>query len=637
VLPPDCGCYLINLDRSQERLTTMHARLAALGIAYERVSGVDGALLDEATFGEYTRENRYYKPVRRNEVGCYLSHNKTLQRFLESGLEYALILEDDALLDADSCAVITEALVLRNSRQADLLQWDVLKLHQSRRRRIELARLGPCCLVEYGPSVPSTTTAALWTRAGAQRWLEAFRHCQRPVDCDLQHPWEYGLTVLSVHPPVITQSGDASTIGQRKGTLIRNPWPKLCYELNRIWPRLRYFSRRYGWAFLLQWLWKKCLTLPATKIPPPRNIRVLHFVTGGFSGGATQVAIQLVQAARTSPQIEPLLVLRRKRKTDPQRIAELEAAGVPVCVVPGWSHIATIWALLRLCHQFRPNILLAHGFSEHLWGRYAGLLAGIPHLIHVEHNTRERYTPWRRAQTRWLAKRTARIIGVSEGVRQALLDMDMPSERTIAIPNGINLVPFAGAEAQPLSKRIPGIVMVARLSRQKDHPTLLHAIALLRERGLMPVLLLAGTGKPRQRAALERLSAELGLRDQVQFLGLHRNVPELLLSHRICVLITHYEGMPLALVEGMAAGCAVVASAVPGVCGVITNEEDGLLVPESDPIALANALERLLRDDTLAIRLGITARNKAIAEYGRGTMHARYERLCLELVKQDDV
>jgi hypothetical protein len=103
-------------------------------------------------------------------------------------------------------------------------------------------------------------------------------------------------------------------------------------------------------------------------------IRVLHFVTGGFSGGATQVAIALVNAARGSGRIEPLLVLRRKRRGDPKRIAELEQAGVPLAVVPGWSHAASIAALVRVCREFRPEVLVALGFSEHLWGRYAGLL-----------------------------------------------------------------------------------------------------------------------------------------------------------------------------------------------------------------------------------------------------------------------
>jgi glycosyltransferase involved in cell wall biosynthesis len=362
-------------------------------------------------------------------------------------------------------------------------------------------------------------------------------------------------------------------------------------------------------------------------------VRVLHFVTGGFSGGATQVAIQLVDAARAGDTIEPLLVLRRKRRTPAARIEQLRARGVPLALVPGWSHLATIIALVRLCRRFQPDVLVAHGFSEHLWGRYAGLLAGVPHLVHVEHNTRERYTRWRLWQTRWLARRTDCIVGCSEGVRQVLLQMGMPPERTLAIPNGIDLAPFAEADAHPYAARIPGIVMVARFSRQKDHATLLRAVALLKQRGLSVPVQLPGGGKPLHRAPLQRLAAELGIADLVQLPGVVRDVPQRLMQHQLCVLSTHYEGMPLALLEGMAAGCAVVGSAVPGVREVITDGHDGRLVPEADPEALADTLEQLLRHPEQAAQLAAQARRTALAQYGRERMHQRYEALLLALAR----
>jgi glycosyltransferase involved in cell wall biosynthesis len=368
-------------------------------------------------------------------------------------------------------------------------------------------------------------------------------------------------------------------------------------------------------------------------LPVSHAVRVLHFVTGGFSGGATQVAVQLVNAARASDAVEPLLVLRRKRHADPARIEELRRAGVPLELVAGWSHAATIAALVGVCRRFKPDVLVAHGFSEHLWGRYAGLLAKVPHLVHVEHNTRERYSAWRRAQTRWLAKRTDRIVGCSEGVRQALRAMGMPAERTIAIPNGIRLEPFAAADAHPFAQRVPGIVMVARFSKQKDHATLLRAAALLRERGLAPPVLFAGGGKDLHRKPLEKLAAELGIAAQVQFLGVVRNVPELLLGHQLAVLATHYEGMPLALLEGMAAGCAVIGSAVPGVREVIEDGSDGRLVAESDPVAMADAIEELLRDPAQAARLAANARQVALDRHGRELMNQRYEALFLELAR----
>lgn len=374
------------------------------------------------------------------------------------------------------------------------------------------------------------------------------------------------------------------------------------------------------------------LAAPAARSGPARRVRVLHFVTGGFSGGATRVAIALTAGARAGEAVEPLLVLRRKRHTDPRRIAELEAAGLPVRTVPGWSNLVAIVALARICRAFRPDVLVAHGYSEHLWGRYAGLLAGVPALVHVEHNTRERYTPWRRAQTRWLARRTARFVGCSEGVRAALLALGMPSGRTLAIPNGIDIAPFAAAEASPFAAREPGLVMVARYSRQKDHATLLRALARLRERGLRPPLALVGGGGRRHRRAVERLAARLGLDDgQVAFLGVRHDVPELLMRHQLCVLSTRWEGMPLALVEGMAAGCAVIGTAVPGVREMIADGIDGRLVPPGDPEAMARAIEDLLRDPEGAAAIAARARARALAEFSRERMNERYEALFREL------
>lgn len=384
-------------------------------------------------------------------------------------------------------------------------------------------------------------------------------------------------------------------------------------------------------------------TPPAAPSPTARGlpqddaeaaVRVLHFVTGGFSGGATQVAIGLVRAAHGGGVIEPLLVLRRKRRGDPRRVAELEQAGLPVRTVAGWSHLATVIELVRLCRAFRPDVLMAHGFSEHLWGRYAGWLARVPVLVHVEHNTRERYTRWRLAQTRWLARRTQCIVGCSEGVRRRLLEMGMPADRTIAIPNGIRLDRFDAADRHPFAGREPGLVMVARFARQKDHRTLLEALAILRRRDLRPPALLVGGGKAAHRQRIEQAAETLGLADgQVQFLGVRRDVPELLMQHRLCVLSTHYEGMPLALLEGMAAGCAVIGSDVPGVSEVLRDGIDGRLVAESDPAALADAIEALLVEPARAASMAAQARQRAIDAHGLDLMHRRYETLCLDLVR----
>lgn len=359
---------------------------------------------------------------------------------------------------------------------------------------------------------------------------------------------------------------------------------------------------------------------------PPARPRVVHFVTGGFSG-ATQVAVDLCLAARAAGRFEPVLVLRHKRHTPPERVEALRAQGLEVHVVTGVAHWVTIWAMWRLLRRLKPRVLMAHGFPEHLLGRHAGLLARVPHLVQVEHNSRERYTRWRLWQARWLSQRTQALVGVSEGVRRALVLLGMPEAKTRAIPNGIDLSRFDAAEQVDFGERAPAILMSARFARQKDQPTLIRALALLRERGLTPQLGLAGGGKPSLLRHAQGLTAKLQLGDQVQWLGHVHNLPERLMATQIFVLATHWEGMPLALVEAMAAGCACIASEVDGVQGVIEPEVTGLLVAEGDAQGLALALERLLTEPGLAERLGRAARQRALAEHGLSLMLQRYEDL----------
>ncbi len=363
--------------------------------------------------------------------------------------------------------------------------------------------------------------------------------------------------------------------------------------------------------------------------PPGARPKVVHFVTGGFSG-ATQVAIDLCLSALRDSAYEPILVLRRKSRTSQARINALRERGLTVLVVSSaWLHLPIVVELARLLRELQPAALLAHGFPEHLIGRRAGLRAGVPVMIQVEHNSRERYSPW----SLWLSRRGAQVstalVGVSEGVRQGLIAQGLPPEKTIAIPNGIDLSRFAASGGE----REAGLVMAARFARQKDHATLIAALALLRARGVTPPVQLAGTGP--LMARMQARAARGGLQAQVRFLGHHNDMPGLLRSQRIFVLATHFEGMPLALVEAMASGCACIASDVIGVRGVIDHERTGLLVPEGDADALAAAIERLLLDPALADRLGTSARERALAEHGQALMRQRYDALLAQAISAD--
>jgi len=365
---------------------------------------------------------------------------------------------------------------------------------------------------------------------------------------------------------------------------------------------------------------------PSAHAQEPQPLRVLHFVTGGFSG-ATQVAVDLCLAAQREPGMQALLVLRRKRGTTPARVQQLRSQGLQVQVVSNWLHALTVWELRRVIRAWRPDAVFAHGFSDHIWGRQAAVAEGVARIFHVEHNTRERYTPRRLAQALALQPRTQASIGVSEGVRTALVERGFDPAKCIAIPNGIALERFAASAPAPWEQREAAILMASRFARQKDHATLIAALALLRARGLAPTLYLAGAGSARLRRKAAAQAARLGLQQQVRFLGSVADLPQRLAATQLFVLSTHWEGMPLALVEAMAAGCACVATDVLGAREVIEHGRTGLLVPHADEQALADALQALLRDAPRAAQLGQAARRQAFDGYGRQLMWQRYRAL----------
>ena len=358
-----------------------------------------------------------------------------------------------------------------------------------------------------------------------------------------------------------------------------------------------------------------------------RPLRVLHFVTGGFSG-ATQVAVDLCLAAQREPGMQTLLVLRRKRNTSAARVQALRDQGLQVQVVSNWLHALTVWELRKIIRAWRPDVVFAHGFSDHIWGRRAAVAEGVARIYHVEHNARERYTPRRLRQALALQPFTQASIGVSEGVRAALVERGFAPDKCLAIPNGIALERFPDhLLPQQWEQREPAILMASRFARQKDHATLIQALALLRAQGLAPTLYLAGAGSARLRRKAEALVARLGLQQQVRFLGNVADLPQRLAATQVFVLSTHWEGMPLALVEAMAAGCACITSDVVGARELMDHGRTGLLVPHADAPVLAGALRQLLQDRALAERLGRAARQQALRTGGHEHMWRRYREL----------
>jgi glycosyltransferase involved in cell wall biosynthesis len=171
---------------------------------------------------------------------------------------------------------------------------------------------------------------------------------------------------------------------------------------------------------------------------------------------------------------------------------------------------------------------------------------------------------------------------------------------------------------------------IARLHPVKDHATLLGAVHKLIKRWPQVHLVLVGDGE--SRADLEELAAELDISERVHFTGFLPNEPNLHHIFDVSVLTSVSEGFPNSLVEAMAAGRPVVATAVGGNVDAV-RPETGFLVPVGAPAMLASAIERLLSDDSLRLRMGAAARDVAQREYHAASVIPRLEQLYLKLAR----
>jgi glycosyltransferase involved in cell wall biosynthesis len=205
----------------------------------------------------------------------------------------------------------------------------------------------------------------------------------------------------------------------------------------------------------------------------------------------------------------------------------------------------------------------------------------------------------------------------------------VPSSKVTRIWNGIDLTNFAytGPAAAPIA------ISVARLSAEKDFPTLLRSIALaIRE---VPDLQLKLVGDGSERTTLERLTRELGITSCVEFLGERNDVPHLLAQAGFFVSSSLTEGISLTLLEAMAVGLPVVATAVGGNPEIVEQGVTGHLVAPSDPEALASAIVRICRDEERWPALALAARNRVAEHFEVRRMVSEYERLYRELLEQN--
>jgi glycosyltransferase involved in cell wall biosynthesis len=367
-----------------------------------------------------------------------------------------------------------------------------------------------------------------------------------------------------------------------------------------------------------------------------KRLCVVTMIDGLMTAGAETVATRI--ALGLDPNRFDSIICST-RPSAPQHVVAAHAAGIEVLELNRRSRL-DLWRwrpLVRMLRSGRIDIVHAHKFGSNIWGALLTPRTRLPVLLAHEHSWSYEGTMHRVVDRELIARRADRIVAVSPTDRMRMIELErIPENKVVFIPNGIPDRPPGDRERTRkqlgLAPSDAVVGTVCGLRPEKELKTAVRALGMLAP--LRPDLRFVVVGDGSERGSLERLADELGV--QTLFLG-HRpndDVPDLVAAMDVLVLSSRFEGMPLALLEWMAAGKAIVASRVGGIPSIVEHNQEAILVPPRDHVAFAHEIGRLLDDPSERRRLGDAARLRQRAEFRfQGTLdliEALYEQLYVE-------
>jgi glycosyltransferase involved in cell wall biosynthesis len=350
--------------------------------------------------------------------------------------------------------------------------------------------------------------------------------------------------------------------------------------------------------------------------PKSCKLRVAHVTLGLAMGGQEKLLVEFARHAdRSRFDLQIVSLGTRGVLAD-----EIEACGCPVTALgePSGFRIGLFFRLARWLRRERIDVVHTHDSRPLIYGAGAARLARVSRVVHTQHGQSLRLSRRQSHVVNFMAGLTDRFACVSKDAAGLAIEQGVSPKKVCVVWNGIDTARFAFAPAL----RGP-VVTVGRLQPEKDHETLLRAAALALLEDSTFRLEIAGGGPCLGR--LRELAAELGIQEQVSFLGEVSEVPGLLQRSGLFVLPSLSEGVSLTLLEAMASGVAIVATRVGGNPEVIVDGETGVLVPPRDPVAVASAMLRLRRDDAERRRLSAAGRERVERFFDIRRMVAEYE------------
>jgi glycosyltransferase involved in cell wall biosynthesis len=359
-------------------------------------------------------------------------------------------------------------------------------------------------------------------------------------------------------------------------------------------------------------------------------MRVLHLISSGGMYGAEAVILNLSSAMKALPGHQSILgVFANSIQPNLQLHETAVNTGIESHIIPcsGQLDLRVPKKIRSLAQTTQADLIHAHGYKADVYAWLAFRGAATP-LVSTCHTWYDNDLALRLygALDRFTLRRFDAVVAVSDDVRARLLHAGVAPQKIALIRNGIDLRPFAAAPSQRAARRSSStpltIGLVGRLSPEKGVDIFLRAAEEIAQRRPGTKFVVAGDGP--DRASLEQLIAQLNLSGTASLLGRTSDMPAFYSSIDILVSASRQEGLPIALLEGLAGGLPLVATSVGAVPQIVQNGRTGLLVQAGDPHALAEAICTLTDDVTLRNALGQAAQQRIADEFSATRMTSDY-------------